>query len=282
VFSPSAAFALVTQSTLLPLVYASGTTPILDETGSPILDETGSPILIEAGGITIFSPSAAVITGTLSPVLPLVEVAEPTVYDPLAWHIAVLPLVTVTAPTLFNTTVTQEDPHLLPLVTVPDPTVFAFVVTTTGTLVVEMELAFNPPTVFIPQAVQASPQDTVLPLVANIEAVFSPRASHVTVEAPTPYIFQPPHDSMGPRKLSEQGRRRAGVSRLANNLSSRYAAPQSYSVLKIDGVYQTIQGPTYDDIDASTEYYAGGHEHPVTEAQAAALEAAGYEVLGYP
>lgn len=96
------------------------------------------------------------------------------------------------------------------------------------------------------------------------------------------YLFEPPHDEQGPRKLSEHGRRRAGVSRKANDLVGRFGGPRSFSVLKINGVYQTIQSPSMDQVRAATEYYAGGHIHDVTQAQAMALTAAGYNVQGYP
>lgn len=48
------------------------------------------------------------------------------------------------------------------------------------------------------------------------------------------------------------------------------------SVLRIAGVYQTIDTPTQDQIASATEYYAGGHVYEVTQTVADALTAAGY------
>lgn len=50
------------------------------------------------------------------------------------------------------------------------------------------------------------------------------------------------------------------------------------SVLKIAGVYSTIDTPSQDVIDTATEVYLGGHLYPVSDAVATALEAAGYTV----
>jgi len=46
-------------------------------------------------------------------------------------------------------------------------------------------------------------------------------------------------------------------------------------VLKISNVYYKIRVPSTDQISSSSEYYAGGHEHNVTENQKTALIAAG-------
>lgn len=54
------------------------------------------------------------------------------------------------------------------------------------------------------------------------------------------------------------------------------------SVLKIGGVYQTIETPTQDQCDAATEVYLGGHVYTVSTDTATALEAAGYDVAGFP
>lgn len=50
------------------------------------------------------------------------------------------------------------------------------------------------------------------------------------------------------------------------------------SVLKIGGVYQTIDTPTQEQINSATEVYLGGHVYTVSDATAAALTAAGYVV----
>jgi hypothetical protein len=54
---------------------------------------------------------------------------------------------------------------------------------------------------------------------------------------------------------------------------------RSISVLKIDGQYVEIREPSQDDIALATEVYIGGHEYPVSDAIAAELIAAGYEVI---
>lgn len=58
-----------------------------------------------------------------------------------------------------------------------------------------------------------------------------------------------------------------------------YKMLRSISVLKIDGVYVEIREPSQDEIALATEVYLGGHEYPVSDAVAAALEADGYEVI---
>lgn len=54
----------------------------------------------------------------------------------------------------------------------------------------------------------------------------------------------------------------------------RYKLTRGISVLKINGTYSKIRVPSTDQIDSSTEYYAGGHEYNVSEAQKSALIAA--------
>jgi hypothetical protein len=57
-----------------------------------------------------------------------------------------------------------------------------------------------------------------------------------------------------------------------------YKMTRSISVLKIDGEYVEIREPSQDEIALATEVYLGGHEYIVTDAEGAALEAAGYVV----
>lgn len=58
-----------------------------------------------------------------------------------------------------------------------------------------------------------------------------------------------------------------------------YKMLKSISVLKIDGQYVEIREPSQDEIALATEVYIGGHEYPVSDAIAAELIAAGYEVI---
>jgi hypothetical protein len=58
----------------------------------------------------------------------------------------------------------------------------------------------------------------------------------------------------------------------------RYMRPKGVSVLKINGVYITVEYPTDAQILASTEHYLGGHGYAITTAQAVALVNAGYQV----
>ena len=55
----------------------------------------------------------------------------------------------------------------------------------------------------------------------------------------------------------------------------RYKLKRVISVLKIGNTYYKIRVPSTDQVDSSTEYYAGGHEHNVTNAQKTALINAG-------
>ncbi len=47
----------------------------------------------------------------------------------------------------------------------------------------------------------------------------------------------------------------------------RYKHKRGISVLKIGNTYSQIRVPSTDQIDSASEYYAGGHEHNVTQAQ---------------
>lgn len=50
------------------------------------------------------------------------------------------------------------------------------------------------------------------------------------------------------------------------------------SVLRIAGTYQTVYGPSTDQIESATEVWLGGHINEVSAEQAAALALAGYTV----
>jgi hypothetical protein len=54
----------------------------------------------------------------------------------------------------------------------------------------------------------------------------------------------------------------------------RYKLLRGISVLKIGSTYKRFRVPTTDQIEASSEYYAVGHEYEVTENQKSALIAA--------
>lgn len=58
----------------------------------------------------------------------------------------------------------------------------------------------------------------------------------------------------------------------------RYNMAKGVSVLKINGVYITIEFPTDIMVNQATEVYYGGHSYRVSAAVAAALVAAGYQV----
>jgi hypothetical protein len=89
--------------------------------------------------------------------------------------------------------------------------------------------------------------------------------------------FMPPtrtgRDSDVPRVLPEtRGPARALYTRVTPH-------PSSQSVLVDEnGVYTTVVNPTQDQIAAAAGYYQGGRIHVVTDAEAAALTAAGYTV----
>ena len=56
--------------------------------------------------------------------------------------------------------------------------------------------------------------------------------------------------------------------------------PRGRSVIKISGVYTTVDNPTQDQIDAAgaegVGHFLGGHVYTITAAVATALTAAGY------
>jgi hypothetical protein len=82
--------------------------------------------------------------------------------------------------------------------------------------------------------------------------------------------FQPPVICDWPRFLPE--------TRGVEYLFARHLSPgcRGRSVLRIAGVYTTVDVPSETQIATATEVYIGGHIYPVTDAVATALTAAGY------
>lgn len=64
----------------------------------------------------------------------------------------------------------------------------------------------------------------------------------------------------------------------AHWLFYRYKLTRGLSVLKIDGVYYEIRTPSQDEMAVAEVIYQGGHEYIVDEAEATALQNAGYTV----
>lgn len=87
-------------------------------------------------------------------------------------------------------------------------------------------------------------------------------------------VFEPPYaDTLPPTVKGLPGN---GVAyRLLRHYKSR---ARGRSVLKLDGVYVTLDYPSEDQIDAASEAYIGGHVYVVSDEVAAALVAAGYTV----
>jgi hypothetical protein len=78
------------------------------------------------------------------------------------------------------------------------------------------------------------------------------------------YLFAPPTVNQGP----------AG----GHWLFWRYTLKRGLTVYKIGNQWYEEQDPWQDDLDQASVVYLGGHEHYVTSAQKADLEAAGYTV----
>lgn len=83
-------------------------------------------------------------------------------------------------------------------------------------------------------------------------------------------IFSPPTvNDLPPLLPSTRG--------LQRRLMRHYAPRRrGRSVLRIAGVYSTVDTPSQTQIDTATEVYLGGHVYTVTDAVATALAAAGY------
>lgn len=87
-------------------------------------------------------------------------------------------------------------------------------------------------------------------------------------------FFQPPHaDHLPPT-----------VPGIPGNHSSAYLLLRHFknrasgrTVLKVGGVYSTVEYPTQDQLNLATEVYLGGHVYEVSQSVADALEAAGFE-----
>ena len=63
----------------------------------------------------------------------------------------------------------------------------------------------------------------------------------------------------------------------ARNLYRHYGpAERGRSVIRVGGVYRTVDSPDQITLSAATEIYLGGHVYTVTATVAAALTAAGY------
>lgn len=82
--------------------------------------------------------------------------------------------------------------------------------------------------------------------------------------------FEPPIAYTVPRVLPDT---RGVEYALMKNFS---ALPCGRTVLKIGGTYATYDAPDALTVASATEVYLGGHISPITDAQAAALTAAGY------
>jgi hypothetical protein len=85
-------------------------------------------------------------------------------------------------------------------------------------------------------------------------------------------IFQPPTADTVPPFLPTT---RGPVRRLFRHYKAR---ARGRSVLRIGGVYLTVDTPSQTQIDSATEVYQGGHVYTVTQTVADALTAAGYTV----
>ena len=57
-----------------------------------------------------------------------------------------------------------------------------------------------------------------------------------------------------------------------------YLGRRGASVLKTDGVYTTVDFPTDTQVSSADVAYLGGHTYTISDAEAAALTAAGYTV----
>jgi len=82
--------------------------------------------------------------------------------------------------------------------------------------------------------------------------------------------FEPPIAYDNPAILSET----FGIKRALFKYYGPY--PRGRSVLKIGGVYRTVDYPDQDTLALATEVYLGGHVYVVSSAVATALNAAGY------
>lgn len=78
-----------------------------------------------------------------------------------------------------------------------------------------------------------------------------------------PYLFTPPGE-----------RRPVGTSLLW----ARFQYPVSFTLLKKGGFYTLTETPADEDVSTADVAYLAGHSYLVTNAEAAALTAAGYSV----
>lgn len=82
-------------------------------------------------------------------------------------------------------------------------------------------------------------------------------------------MFTPPPrlDSFVVRDLTSHG---------VHHLFDRLARPHGVSLLKTNGTYRQVEGPTDEDMAAADITYLGGHTYTVTRAEGAELTEAGY------
>lgn len=92
------------------------------------------------------------------------------------------------------------------------------------------------------------------------------------------YYFAPPVVYSVPTSLSDpREARRQGVNASTNRLFSHFSPrARGRTVIRVAGVYQTVDFPSQALLDTASEVYLGGHVFEVTDTVAAALTAAGY------
>ena len=72
-------------------------------------------------------------------------------------------------------------------------------------------------------------------------------------------------------------------SRVAHSLFRHYSPrARGRTVIKVAGVYSTVDTPSQTLLDTASEVYLGGHVYEVTDAVATALAAAGYTTWATP
>ncbi len=97
-------------------------------------------------------------------------------------------------------------------------------------------------------------------------------------------FFAPPvvYDNPTSYPPGTEARQPVPVDRSTNRMFSHYnrtvGRARGRSVLRVGGVYSTVDTPDTNQVAAATEYYAGGHVYEVTSEVASALTAAGYTV----
>jgi hypothetical protein len=111
----------------------------------------------------------------------------------------------------------------------------------------------------------------------TLDSLIAAANGHAAILA---HVFTPPLVASNDKAaVSAQEAIEQRLSRQGRRLAAHYrAAPRAATVLRVNGAYITIEGPTTDDLATATEIYPGGRSTDVDDNTKTQLVAAGFAV----